>query len=210
MLLITLTDGTDSLHLDDRPTGDDYDPLPYGLTLDHVAAVRACDVEAGDLVVAEFPDDSGKRETLHLPVPFLAAPHRLRDCPCQGCGECSDMDDWLQADSSRLADLGWRYVCLAPSDDDEPCALTLRAQPVAVIRADRVAAARETAAKALPPTKSFRVSWCADFEAETAMEAILLAYEQIKSYADREVQAPELVAYDGHETITIDLGAVGA
>ncbi|MGW1275561.1 hypothetical protein ACWD4V_01200 [Streptomyces tsukubensis] len=210
MLLITLTDGTESLNLDDRPTGDDYEPLPYGLTLDHVAAVRARDVEAGDLVVADFPDNSGIREARHMPVVFLAAPHRLGDCPCEGCGECSDMDERLEVDGRRAADLDWRYVCLAPSEDGEPCALTLRARPVAVIRADRVAAARVAAARALPPTRDFSVTWRADFEARDAMEAILLAYEQIRSYADRGVQAPELVAYDGRETVTVDLGTVGA
>ncbi|MFI1012594.1 hypothetical protein [Streptomyces sp. NPDC020965] len=135
MFILTLADEPEPLPLTDRPTGDEFDPLPYGLTLAQAVAVRACDVKAGDLVVAEFDDMSGARRSLHIPGPYRAAPSALRDCPCNGCAECDDMDSWTFAEPSRVADTAWRFVCLSPAEDGEPCAIVLAYRPVAVIPA---------------------------------------------------------------------------
>lgn len=56
------------------------------------------------------------------------------------------------------------------------------------------------------PVRTFSVSWVADFESDSPEEAIHMAYEQIRSYGDRGTQAPELVADDGYEKVTVDLG----
>ncbi|RLU79918.1 hypothetical protein CTZ27_35795 [Streptomyces griseocarneus] len=201
----TLTLGPESLALADRPTGTDYPLLPYGLSLDQAVAVYAHEVKAGDLLLVAFPDESGIRRAEHVPTPYRADPHALRDCPCEGCEECDDVDDWTLADHSRVADAGWRFVCLAPSEhgeDGEPCAIELRNQPVAVIPADVVAAA-ELAAK--PSERRYRVMWSVDFEASSPQGAAQLAYEQLKTYAT-DAWPPELEITDegGHLTV-IDL-----
>lgn len=205
MRTLTLADSSDTLALPDRPTGDDYTPLPYGLTLGEAVAVRAHEVKAGDLVVAEFPDESGIRQVEHIPTPFPADPHTLRDCPCQGCEECDDVDDWTLANHGRIADLGWRFVCLAPSEDDEPCALTLRQRPIAVIPAAVVATAQASAEE--PPEPLYTVVWSCDFEASSPQEAAQLAYEQLKSYAtDGWPPVLEVTNEDGRMT-AVDLNA---
>ncbi|MFI1201685.1 hypothetical protein ACH4VR_19900 [Streptomyces sp. NPDC020883] len=206
MLTLTLVDSPELLPLTDRPTGPDYPPLPYGLTLDQAVAVRACEVKAGDLVLAEFSDGSGVRRAGHIPTLYAADPHALKDCPCDGCEECDGVDAWTLARHGRVADVGWRFVCLSPAEEDEPCALAVSNRPMAVILAEVVSAAKEAAAKAAPPVRTFTVTWTADFEADSPMEAIRLAYAQLKSYADAGTPAPELEADDGHEKVTVDLG----
>ncbi|MGG7574169.1 hypothetical protein [Streptomyces sirii] len=206
----TLTLGSESLPFTDRPTGPDYPPLPYGLTLDQAVAVYAHEVKAGDLVLADFSDESGTRRAGHVPTPYRADPHTLRECPCEGCEECDDVDGWTLADHSRVADVGWRFVCLAPSEHgkseegQEPCAIELRTRPVAVIHAAIVDAAEEATRL---PVRTYGVMWSADFEASSPQEAARLAYEQFKSYVT-DGWPPELEITDeeGHLTV-IDLNA---
>ncbi|GHF32977.1 hypothetical protein GCM10010218_12560 [Streptomyces mashuensis] len=206
----TLALGSETLHLTDRPIDPDHPPLPYGLTLDQAVAVHAHEVKAGDLVLAAFSDESGARQAEHVPTPYSADPHALRDCPCEGCEECEDVDTWTLGDHGRVADVGWRFVCLAPSErgegdeGDEPCAIELRNLPVAVIPADVVAAAEEAAR---PPVRTYGVMWSADFEASSPQEAARLAYEQLKSYAT-DGWPPELEVTDEAGRVTvIDLNA---
>ncbi|MEU1313336.1 hypothetical protein ABZ419_31195 [Streptomyces cinnamoneus] len=206
----TLALGSDTLHLTVRPIAPDYPPLPYGLTLNQAVAVHAHQVKAGDLVLAAFSGKSGTRHAEHVPTPYPADPHALRDCPCEGCEECDDVDTWTLGDHGRVADVGWRFVCLAPSErgeggeGDEPCAIELRNRPVAVIPADAVAAAEEAAR---PPVRTYGVMWSADFEASSPQEAAQLAYEQLKSYAT-DGWPPELEVMDESGRVTvIDLNA---
>ncbi|NUL27506.1 hypothetical protein [Streptomyces lunaelactis] len=209
----TLTVGSETLHLTDRPTAPDYPPLPYGLTLDQAVAVHAHEVKSGDLVLADFSDESGTRRAGHIPTPYPADPHALRDCPCEGCEECDDVDTWTLGDHSRVGDVGWRFVCLSPSEHGEgdeggePCAIELRNRPIAVIPADVVTAAEKAAEEAASPVRTFGVMWSADFEASSPQEAAQLAYEQLKSYA-ADGWPPELEIEDenGHTSV-IDLNA---
>ncbi|MFJ9416655.1 hypothetical protein ACIRPT_21035 [Streptomyces sp. NPDC101227] len=205
MRTLVLADSSDTLPLTDRPTADDFPPLPHGLTLSDVVAVRAHQVKLGDLVVAQFSDGTGVRPTEHVPVPFLADPHSFSDCPCEGCEECDDMDAWTLAEHSRVADVGWRFLCLAPAEDDEPCVIVLRNRPVAVIPADVVARAEEATSE--PPVRTYGVMWSADFEATSPQEAARLAFEQLKSYA-ADGWPPELEVMDENGQMTvIDLNA---
>ncbi|MFJ2627731.1 hypothetical protein ACIO6T_31095 [Streptomyces sp. NPDC087532] len=144
MRTLVLADHPGPLVLPDRPTTDDYPPLPHGLTLDDAVARRAHQVGPGDLLLAEFTDatGTGPRPAEHIPDPYPAAPHPLSACPCTGCEACNAMDSWTLADHSRTADIGWRYVCLAPAEDGEPCTIVLRNRPMAVIPAGTVARAR--------------------------------------------------------------------
>ncbi|MFE7072627.1 hypothetical protein ACFU96_21350 [Streptomyces sp. NPDC057620] len=123
------------LQLDDRPTTDDYEPLPSGLTLDLAVAVRAVDVKPGDLVVATFRRDG--RSSVPVPGPYPAAPYTLPGNPCGGCEECEEAE--------QLVDAVARLVCLHPSEDGEPCILERRNAPVAVIPAAVVARRQEEA-----------------------------------------------------------------
>ncbi|MEW2493848.1 hypothetical protein AB0942_09910 [Streptomyces nodosus] len=165
-----------SLTLPERPVSDDFDPLPHGLTLGHAVAVRAHQVRPGDLLVAEFTDGTGQRPTQHIPGPYPADPHPLADCPCQGCETCEEITTWTLGDHGRTADTPWRFVCLAPSQDDEPCTIVLRNQPFAVIPADvltRAQAAQPRASTAgLVPVSAFDQA-AADLSA-TAMDMLTL------------------------------------
>ncbi|MGG2460619.1 hypothetical protein ACO0M4_12510 [Streptomyces sp. RGM 3693] len=161
-------------------------------------AVRAHQVKPDDLVVAYLANGTGVRPAKHVPEPFPAAPHTFADCPCNGCDECDDMDAWTLADHARVADVGWRFVCLAPSEDDEPCVVVLRNQPVAVVPADVAARARAAAA---PPVRTYGVVWTDDFEAASPQEAARLAYEQLKAFAADG--PPVLEVDDGHGVRTI-------
>lgn len=117
-----------------RPTDDDYDPLPDGLSLTDAVVMLAHEVRAGDLVVAYFGDDHrGERSVEHVPGLYAADPHLLNVCPCEGCEECDEIETWTLADPSRTADREWRYVCLSPAENDEPCVIELSNRPVAVI-----------------------------------------------------------------------------
>jgi hypothetical protein len=59
-------------------------------------------------------------------------------------------------------------------------------------------------APALEPATTYRVQWHADFEASSPLEAAQLAYEQLKSYAERDTWPPVLeVTGDG--MVVIDL-----
>ncbi|MEU1355374.1 hypothetical protein ABZ410_15945 [Streptomyces cinnamoneus] len=205
MRSLALADSSNTLTLADRPTAADFPPLPYGLTLDDAVAVRAHEVKAGDLVVAHFSDGTGVRPTEHVPEPFPADPHTVTACPCDGCEECDDMADWTLAEHSRVADVGWRHLCLAPAEDDEPCVIVLRNRPVAVIPADVVKRAGETAAE--PAVRTYGVMWSADFEASSPQEAAQLAYTQLKSYAT-DGWPPELEVTDEAGCVSvIDLNA---
>ncbi|MFP3991049.1 hypothetical protein U9R90_26985 [Streptomyces sp. E11-3] len=209
MRTLTLSDSREPLPLTDRPTGADFPPLSYGLTLDQAVAVRAHEVKAGDLVIAELSDETGVRRTWHIPAPYFANPHALKDCPCKGCEACNEVDDWTLADHSRVVDVGWRFICLSPAeeyDDYEPCVLVVRNRPIAVIPANVVAAAREAVANAAQPVRTFTVTWTADFQADSPIGAARLAYAQLRSYADTGIQAPELEADDGRGKVTVDLG----
>ncbi|MGI5337740.1 hypothetical protein ACQEVS_10225 [Streptomyces sp. CA-181903] len=205
MRFLTLADGSAVLPLPDRPTGTDFpSPLPCGLSLDDAVAVRAHEVKAGDLVVYEFPDGTGVRRSGHVPVPFSAAPHTITACPCEWCEECEDLEAWTLGGHDRVADVDWRFLCLAPSDDDEPCAIMLRNQPVAVIPAGAVKRAEEAVAEL--PTRTYHVTWRADFEASSVRDAALLAYRQLKGYADADSWPPQFEVTDesGRETV-VDL-----
>ncbi|MFF5019036.1 hypothetical protein [Streptomyces sp. NPDC001165] len=70
---MALADHPGPLTLPDRPTTDDFDPLPHNLTLDNAVAVRAHQVRPGDLLVAEFTDGPVQ----HIPGPYPADPHPL-------------------------------------------------------------------------------------------------------------------------------------
>ncbi|MGA5453845.1 hypothetical protein ACPCVO_45250 [Streptomyces umbrinus] len=121
------------LTLDERPTTEDYEPLPSGLSLNLAVAVRAVDVKPGDLVVAVF--SRSDRPGAPTPGPYPADPHTLPGNPCTGCEECEDAE--------QLVDAVARLVCLHPSEDGEPCALERRNAPVAVIPAAVVALRQE-------------------------------------------------------------------
>lgn len=185
MRLMTLTDGSESLLVDDRPADDDLfdSPLPYGLTLDDAVAVRAREVEAGDLVVALTAGEPGARQVDHCPLPFPAVPQSISACPCTGCEECAELEEWTMADHARVADVGWRYVCLSPSERDESCVIERSNRPVVVVRAARVQRAR-AASEAV--RRMFTVTWSMDVEAATAEEAQRLASAQ----ARRELEDP--------------------
>ncbi|MGW2658527.1 hypothetical protein ACWC1D_33370 [Streptomyces sp. NPDC001478] len=162
MHTLLLADHPGPLTLTDRPSTEDFAPLPHGLTLDDAVARRAHQVGPGDLLLAEFtetPGGTGPRATEHIPDPYQADPHPLTACPCQGCETCDKVTAWTLADDSRTADIGWRYVCLAPSQDGEPCTIVLRNRPMAVIPADvvtRAEAARPRASTAgLVPVSAF-------------------------------------------------------
>ncbi|MFD3514841.1 hypothetical protein [Streptomyces sp. NPDC058657] len=199
-----------SLGLTDRPIDDeDFVQLPFGLTLGAVVAVRAHEVRAGDLVVAEFPAEFGVRTVEHVPDPYVAAPVSTRECPCERCEECDALNAWIADDHRRIADLALRYVCLAPSEGDEPCALTLRHRPVAVIPAATVASAK-AADERTPVLTTYSVVWRAGFEAASPKEAALLAYEQLKTYGT-DAWPPELeVTGASGDTVTFDLYTEGA
>ncbi|MEU6346586.1 hypothetical protein ABZ883_37205 [Streptomyces sp. NPDC046977] len=207
MHTLPLPDGSGVLSLTDRPTDDNFLPLPHGLTLDDAVAVRAHEVRAGDLLVAEFSDGTGVRPTEHVPAPYPAHPHAVRDCPCKGCEECEDLGTWTLAEPGRVADVALRFICLAPAEDDEPCTLVLRNRPVAVIRADVVARAEAAAEKAPESESVYSVTWHNDFEASSPQEAARLAYEQLRSYAT-DAWPPVLEVEDEQgERVTIDLNA---
>ncbi|MFD9190331.1 hypothetical protein ACFWCA_19135 [Streptomyces phaeochromogenes] len=123
--------------LNDRPTTEDYEPLPSGLNLDQAVAVRAVDVKPGDLVVAVF--SRSNQPGVPIPGPYPAVPHTLPGNPCTGCEECEDAE--------QLVDAVARLVCLHPSENGEPCVLELRNTPVAVIPAVVVTRHQEGAPK---------------------------------------------------------------
>jgi hypothetical protein len=103
-------------------------------------------VRTGDLLIAEFSDGTGIHPTDHIPDPYPASPHNLSDCPCESCEECDAIDAWTLDEHTRLADTAWRYICLAPSEDGEPCTIVLRNRPMAIIPADVVSHAKAAAA----------------------------------------------------------------
>ncbi|MFF0481912.1 hypothetical protein [Streptomyces sp. NPDC004435] len=180
---MTLADGTVSLHVDDRPTDDDeFDsPLPYGLTLDDAVAVRAREVEAGDLVVAFTDEQFGARRVDHCPQPFPAAPTSPPGCAGRACEECAKLEAWTLADHARVADLAWRYVCLSPAEAGEPCVIERANLPVIVVRAERVERAKAASG---PVRRPFSVTWSADVEAADPEEAAQLAYEQVRAQVE--------------------------
>ncbi|MFZ3557135.1 hypothetical protein [Streptomyces sp. BH055] len=207
----TLADTGEQRALSPRPLNETYEPLPYGLTLGDAVAVRAREVAAGDVVVAVFGAGANDASA-HVPSPYVADPHSLAGCPCEECEECDDMDAWTMADPAREADLGWRFVCLAPSEDGEPCEIWPSARAVVVLCADVVERARAAAeegqdAAEEAPVREYGVMWSADFEASSPQEAARLAYEQLLSYAeDGDAWAPvlEVEDEDGRTTI-VDL-----
>ncbi|MFI6686662.1 hypothetical protein [Streptomyces sp. NPDC050485] len=201
MSCFTLPDTPEPLTLTDRPSGEDFSPLPHGLTLGDAVAVRAFQVQPGDLVVAMFSDGTGLHPTEHVPGPYPADPHTVSDCPCNGCEECDDLDSWTSAGHGRVADTGWRFACLAPAEDDEPCVIVLRNRPMAVIPAAVVAAAEA----AEPPERMYGVTWSVDFDASSPEEAARLAHEQLKSYATDSLPPVLEVRGQGGRTTVIDL-----
>ncbi|MYW67194.1 hypothetical protein GTY65_24450 [Streptomyces sp. SID8379] len=206
----TLADTGEQRTMSPRPQHETFEALPYGLTLDDAVAVRAHQVAAGDVVCATFGNGTRQSPPAHVPAPYEANPHTMAECPCEGCDECDDMESWTLAAPERVADLGWRFVCLAPAEDGEPCEIWPRERPVVVLRADVVESARMAAEEAQraeeAPVRTFGVTWTADFEASTPEEAAQLAYEQLKSYADADAWAPVLVVEDeGGTSTTIDL-----
>ncbi|MCX4682061.1 hypothetical protein OG413_43555 [Streptomyces sp. NBC_01433] len=204
MRILTLSDSSGGLSLTDRPTGDDFLPLPHGLTLDDAVAVRASDVRAGDLVVAKFSDGAGVRPTEHIPAPYLANPHAVGvDCPCGGCAECQDLETWTLAEPDRVAGVAMRFICLAPAENSEPCTIVLRNRPLAVISSDVVKRAQSAAEK--PRELVYSVTWHCNFDASTPQEAVRLAYEQLLSYAT-DAWPPVLDVEDEQgERLTIDM-----
>ncbi|MER7688740.1 hypothetical protein [Streptomyces sp. NPDC097610] len=128
--VFTLEGSTDTFEVTDRPHSAPtwrWRALPEGLNISHMTVVRAHQVQAGDLVVAEFTDTTPVRQAEHLIEPYTAAPHSLGHCGCEGCEACDDLND-EQTHAER-------YLCLAPSDAIEPCAIEFRNAPVAVIPA---------------------------------------------------------------------------
>ncbi|MET8816385.1 hypothetical protein ABZW47_30840 [Streptomyces sp. NPDC004549] len=213
MRRLTLPGYPDTFVLTERPTGhhddDDYEPLPGGLTLDDAVLVASREVQPGDLIVAYFSGraENGRRLADHVVGPFPAAPHTLRDCPCKGCKECTEVRTWTLADPARVADVSSRYLCLLPADDDGPCVHAYPNEPVAVIHAATVAAAAEEDQADEQPLRKYHVVWAADFEASSPEEAAQLAYEQLKSYAtDALPPVLEIRDTDG-QTVVLDLMA---
>ena len=145
MRTLTLADDPAAFLLTPRPAEDDeyvYEPLPHGLTPDVAVLLRAHQVRPGDLVIADFPQDRGAgRAAAHIPAPYPADPHTLSACPCEGCEECDDFDASGFAAPHTTIDRNARWTCLAPSEDDEPCAVYFRNAPLAVIPAATVQAA---------------------------------------------------------------------
>ncbi|WP_424892330.1 hypothetical protein [Streptomyces sp. XH2] len=140
MRMLVLADDPAAFLLTPRPAPGDadceYEPLPPGLTLNDAVLLRAHQVRAGDLVVAEFSEDRGAgRVAAHIPAPYPADPHFLSACPCDGCEECEDFDASGFADPQTAIDRDARWLCLAPSVDGEPCAVAFRNAPLAVIPA---------------------------------------------------------------------------
>ncbi|MFD7556492.1 hypothetical protein ACFV9E_18380 [Streptomyces sp. NPDC059835] len=142
MPTLTLPEESTTFRLTPRPARDaDYAPLPHGLTLGDAVLRRAHQVRAGDLVIADFPEAGDTvRVCEHLTDPYPADPHTLSSCPCQGCEECDDFDESGFAAPHTTTDRNARYVCLAPSDDDEPCGVYFRNAPIAVIPAAAIRA----------------------------------------------------------------------
>ncbi|MET8696866.1 hypothetical protein ABZV65_30500 [Streptomyces bauhiniae] len=212
MRRLTLPGHPDTFALTERPTGhhdddDDYEPLPGSLTLDDAVLVASREVQPGDLVVAYFEKhaEHGLRLADHVVGPFSAAPHALRDCPCTGCEECTEVRTWTLADPARVADVSSRFLCLLPADDDGPCVHAYPNEPVAVIRAATVAAAEDQADE--QPLREYHVAWAADFEASSPEEAAQMAYEQLKSYATDALPPVLEVRDPDGRTVVLDLMA---
>ncbi|WP_143664390.1 hypothetical protein [Streptomyces sp. NRRL B-24572] len=199
---MTLADGTTSLHVDDRPTDDDeFDsPLPYGLTLDDAVAVRAREVEAGDLVIAFTQEQFGARRADHCPQPFPAAPTSPPGCGGRACEECAKLEAWTLADHARVADLAWRYVCLSPAEAGEPCVIERTNMPVIVVRAERVQRAKAASG---PLRRPFSVTWSTELEAANPEEAAQLAYEQVRAQLEGAAAMQWEVSEPGGEAHTV-------
>lgn len=123
--ILVLDGDTTPLLITDRPTGDDYDPLPEGYAPERARVVRARAVRAGDLLIGEFTDDHGQpRHLLHFEEPVTAAPAPLT-VPCWAA--CC----WDEPERDVT-----RYVRLVPAaDDDTPCEVYAINAPVLVIPA---------------------------------------------------------------------------
>ncbi|MFK0047745.1 hypothetical protein ACIQU4_27390 [Streptomyces sp. NPDC090741] len=136
MRTLTLADNPATFLLTPRPATKSqylvYEPLPQGLTLDDAVLLHADQVRAGDLVIAEFGGTAAARVSVHLPAPYLADPHTISGCPCEGCNRCKDFDG---AEPHTVPGRDTRWVCLAPSEGYEPCAVYAVPAPLAVIPA---------------------------------------------------------------------------
>ncbi|WP_435060224.1 hypothetical protein [Streptomyces sp. bgisy060] len=198
MRVIPLPDG-EFVRVSDRPTddGEFAEPLPFGLDLDDAVAVRARDVVAGDLVLALTLDEGGGLEADHCPRPFQAVPRPVTECTCEGCEECAGLETWTLADHARVADLGWRYVCLVPAEGVEACVIERSNRPVVVVRAERVAQAE---AADVPGLRRFTVTYSVEVEARSHAEALQLAPARVRADLDvLEGSCRVAVGTDGEE-----------
>ncbi|MGP4004659.1 hypothetical protein [Streptomyces sp. 8N706] len=160
MRTFTLPDSPDTFQLGNRPQDPDlYDPLPPGVSVEDITVVRAYQVSAGDLVVAYFPEWTGRacvRVAEHLEVLYRADPHSLADCPCKKCDRCEEhqaqaLNASLEEDTlNRLTANSHRYICLTPSDDEGDCETHYRNAPLGIIPAATLAALPGTPPTTLP------------------------------------------------------------
>ncbi|WP_228983439.1 hypothetical protein [Streptomyces sp. DH12] len=122
---IVLDGDTTPLVITDRPSGEDYDPLPDGTTPERIRVVRARQAKAGDLLLGDFADDLGNpRQLLHWEEIVTAAPAPMT-VPCWAacCWERPECDVT-------------RYIRLAPAvDDDTPCEIFAINAPVLIVQA---------------------------------------------------------------------------
>ncbi|MFC9817998.1 hypothetical protein ACFVJM_38785 [Streptomyces virginiae] len=121
---IVLDGDTTPLVITDRPTGEDYDPLPEGTTPERIRVVRARQVKAGDLLLGDFAHDLGEpRRLFHWGEIVTAAPAPVT-VPCWGrCCEEPPFSDVT------------RFVRLVPATDDSPCEIFAINAPVLIVQA---------------------------------------------------------------------------
>ncbi|MEW1700773.1 hypothetical protein ACIQCR_16830 [Streptomyces sp. NPDC093249] len=204
MYSMTLLDGSETLHVPERPTGDALftDPLPCGLTLGDAVVVRACEVAVGDLVIALTVGEAGAREVQHCPAIFLAVPGQVGRCGCSGCPACDDLEESAAGDDRVVGEFGWRYVCLCPSDWDEECVIESARRPVIVVRADRVQGAEAEQGRG---PREFVVSWSVEVEAAGAVEAARLADGRLREQVGQAPVLGWVVSELGGEPSTVSV-----
>ncbi|WP_167163093.1 hypothetical protein [Streptomyces sp. MBT27] len=192
MRTFTLDGSSDVYTLTDRPTHADYVPLPHGLTLADAVAVRAHQVDEGDLVVASSLGGTDRlRRAVHVPGPYLADPNSVAGCACQKCETCDVLNEWSSGEDRPFVR---RFVCLAPAGGGQPCAIVGLARIMAVIPAHVVQ-------EALP---WHTVTWSCNFQATSAQEAAHLAYEQLKTYGtDAHPPVLKVTGPDGDDSPTV-------
>jgi hypothetical protein len=111
-----------------RPDDDEMDPLPEGADPGDARAVRALEVQDGDLILGDFPEaePGAPREADYFTAAYTAR-------PAGTCGECRQChtDQYAIGDTP---DYQVRYVVLS-YDPSDGCDIWLRNEPVLIIPA---------------------------------------------------------------------------